>query len=224
MYIATRSKVSVHNAKNMFKIRELPKQELDIDCILHFRVGKTDNLVAVVEGFYNGYIYKEMMDDRYERIKQFNVSKDVLICTLLYNHFDNNLAIGTNVGVVGFFDIESGKSVASTTSLDPYTEILGIHLVSLATVNVIVEVTKVGTISVIRLPPKLERLYSCRVKDCEKPAENQKIQCSAFDAKTKKLFVGDEKGFVVCYGLQIVFDQIDLCEASKSETKISTNA
>ena len=49
------------------------------------------------------------------------MAKEVGITAMIYNHFDNNLVIGTNVGVIGFYDIENGKSIAATGSTDQYS-------------------------------------------------------------------------------------------------------
>lgn len=152
--------------------------------------------------------------------KEFSVSKEITIATIIYNRFDNNLVIGTNVGVIGIFDIESGKSIASTSSVDQFAEIVGLHLVELSFLNVLVEVTRLGTVAILLLPPRLGRVYNCRLKDQENGNETQRINQSCIDPTTLNLFVGDEKGFVVAYGLKVVCDQIDLNESKQQPTKV----
>lgn len=94
------------------------------------------------------------------------MSKNTQITAIIYNESVKQLIIGNNFGSIELYDVENGKMMIGTTSLDLYSNIVFIEALQRGGLTLLIEVCYMGTISVfLKLPEKLERVKISKVYD-----------------------------------------------------------
>lgn len=115
--------------------------------------------------------------------------------------------VGTNFGVIGFYEIETCKLSGSTHSSNSDTSVTSIcHIEHLP---FIIETNSSGRVSVVAIPPhqlRFHRVFSFIQPDSENPMEPTKITTALL--LKNKLFVADDKGFLKCYNLNLLFEEL----------------
>ena len=91
--------------------------------MLPIKAIKENDLLAIISGYSIVNIYK-VTPEGYQLTKTFQVAKNTQITYALYNESSRQLVFGTNFGSIEFYDVESGKMIKSTTTLDMYSNIV----------------------------------------------------------------------------------------------------
>ncbi len=120
------------------------------------------------------------------------------ISCLKYIEEIKSIVLGTGIGSIVFYDIETGKNVGNVTAR-PYEEVTAIckteHPIILAA-------TAMGSIIVIGLPPlptRFERIITIQHMDEEKENTPIGIRCACYSREQKCIFVADDKMYLTCY-------------------------
>lgn len=131
--------------------------------------------------------------------------KDVSVTCLSYCSETKLIMVGSNVGTLAFYDIETGKT-AGTCLNRSYEEFTGITKTKQ---SMIVTCSSSGKISIIALPPlpnRFEKIFSFHHEDPEKGGSSLGVRTISYSNSLKSLFLIDDKMYLSCYS----FMEIDL--------------
>jgi hypothetical protein len=150
---------------------------------------------------------KENDAGRYDILRTIYIKKEVSVSCLAYSDRAKTVIVGTNFGVIGFYEMETGKLMGSTSTSSVETSVTSINLVT--DLPYIIETNNSGRISVVATPPhqlRFSRVFSVLQPDSESPYDTSKITSSIF--RKNKLYVADDKGFVKCYNFSLVLEEL----------------
>jgi hypothetical protein len=92
----------------------LPRHNGEISFILAIQALKINELI-VTAGMDNEIrLLKENDAGRYEILRNIFIRKEVSISYLAYSERAKTIIVGTNYGVIGFYEVETGKLTGST--------------------------------------------------------------------------------------------------------------
>lgn len=183
--------------------KELPRHNGEISFVLAIQALKISELF-VTAGMDNEIrLLKENDAGRYEILRSIHIRKEVAISSLAYSERAKTIIVGTNYGVIGFYEVETGKLMGSTPTSNTETSVTSISV--LEDIPYLIETNSSGRISVVATPPhqlRFSRVFSILQPDSESPTDTSKITCALF--RRKRLFVGDDKGYLKCYNFSLV--------------------
>lgn len=147
-------------------------------------------MIAIVSGYSTINIYK-IIPEGHQLTKTFSMNKNIQITSVLYNESIRQLIVGNNLGFIELYDVENGKMMITTSSLDVYSNIVMIEVFHLEGLTLMLEVSYMGIISLfLKLHEKLERVYTYRVYDTENKNEFLRINTSVWNTQSL-VFLGD---------------------------------
>jgi WD40 repeat protein len=166
-------KIVLLNATNGAKLLSLPGHNGEVTHIITstqgdknvFITAGTDNIINIV---------KESDQSGYELLRSLNIRKDTHITSMIYCDSSRYIIIGTAMGVIGFYESDTGKLVGTLSDqfLDEITS------VNRMDIDVLVATNSLGNISVLTMPPrinKFEKLVTVPHIDPEKPGSNYQL-------------------------------------------------
>lgn len=139
------------NITNGAKLRNLPGHAGEVTQILTTLQGEFNIFMTVgVDNVIN--IIRETPEG-YELARSLNIRKDTSISCMSYCPVSKYIIVGTSMGVIGFYELDTGKLVGSVSdqNLDEVTS------VSRMDSDAVITTSSIGCISVVTMPPRMSK-------------------------------------------------------------------
>jgi len=195
---------AVFNVLNGAKIKTLTKHNHEINFILEAR-----NLEQIITASnHDGIIMFHVDTDinESEHIRSI-VINDASLSALVYKPEQKMLITGTQVGIIAFWEGETGKFLGQCTPF-PNEEITNICPHS--DLEYIIVATSLGKIAILAIPPlpyRYSKVFQFNNLDVETGVPNY-INYLIWSNKKRLLFVADEKSYVKVYDLNKTIEEI----------------
>ena len=138
----------MHNTVNGAKMKSLAKHNGQITHLISTQ--NDSNIDIFIScGIDNEIKIAKETEESFEIIRTIYIKKDICISCLKYIEEIKSIVVGTSVGSIVFYDIETGKNAGSVTT-KPYEDITAICKTEQ---SIILATTSLGSIIVIGLPP-----------------------------------------------------------------------
>jgi hypothetical protein len=144
----TKGNITMHNTVNGARMKSLAKHNGEIT---HLISTQNDSSIDIFIscGVDNEIKIARETEESFEIIRTICIKKDVSIGCLKYIEEIKSIVVGTGIGSIVFYDIETGKNVGNVAS-KPYEDITAICKTEQP---IILATTAMGSIIVIGLPP-----------------------------------------------------------------------
>lgn len=215
---------AVYNVINGAKIKNLAKHNGEVGFILEARnleyiitASSVDNTIKLnTDGDINDS----------ENLRNIIIN-EAQISALVYEATNKMLIIGTQNGIVGFYEAETGKFIGQCSVQQDSSqneEISGV--VCLTSLPYIIAATSAGRMIVVARPPspfKYAQVFTFVNHDVDKPNLLPFIHSIIWCHKTRRLFIDDEKSMIKAYNLSPLIEILEKDYNMKRASENSTN-
>jgi len=217
-------KVTLLNIINAAKLKSLQPHLQEVTHLVH-----APEIKAFISAGLDNKIIMTLDNDLGElEILRVLELKEVIITALQFEPLTQFVVVGTNNGIAGFYESDTGKLHGTVVEQVQYEEISAVCI--LPEMPFIILTSSLGRVSFVALPPflfKFTKVFSFANSDTKLPAQGAGITAATYAASIFKLFLADERGGIKCYDIRTIVERLatTLSKAAgvglKDKTKVS---